>query len=252
MGKNPSPIGKGSKVSSKITISGTRIIFPIPVHRGSAVPVPTTPIVSHSGSAVPVLSLLSAILQPKRILELGAGGYSTTLFADKSVFKDMEKVDSFENGPDTYKDGCRGCFGKDDDVYKLHFFPNDQLMSDIIKTKDLTMYDLILVDDSFDARYRSRTIKHVISAQPDHQVVVVHDFEYSLYQRAARGDHYQFIFNGIKPWVAVIWKQIKMPVPLLYAAQKVIKKEITNKDQEMAGFYWYERFEKLMKDEVNG
>lgn len=209
----------------------------------------TSGLVSHSGSAVPVLILLSLILRPIRILELGAGEYSTPVFADRSVFQNMEKVDSFENGPSDYKDGCRKYFGKDDNVYKLHLFPHGQLMVDIVRTKDLTMYDLILVDDSFDARHRYQTIKHVVSVQPDYQVVVVHDFETMIYQRAARGANTQFIFNGIKPFVGVIWDQSYLPiaVSLLYAAQKIIKEEITDSHQEVPGSYWYKRFEKLMK-----
>ncbi len=206
--------------------------------------------VRNAGSVAPVLAALALTLRPKRILELGAGGFSTKIFVDRNVFRYMERVDSFENGPDEYKQQCRALFGKDTSVYKLQFFDTNRLMIQIIKPKDLTIYDLILVDDSFDGVTRARTIRHITANQPDHQVVVIHDYNVRLYPEAVEGNANQFVFTAVNPFTAVLWKQAPIQVQFLTRINELMKAEITSKaeDKKTTGIWWRGRIQAYMEN----
>lgn len=194
----------------------------------------------HSGSVIPVLALLSLIQRPKRILELGAGKFSTPEFVNRKLFQGVERLDSFENGTDKYKQECTRVFGVNDDTYRLVLFPYERLMPDIIRDVDLAFYDLILVDDSEDMVIRARTISYVIAHQTNQQIVLVHDLENNLYIRATAAAKHRFIFTAVRPFTAIIWKEFEMPLDKLVQLNKIMKREITNPTQLLEGVHWKE------------
>lgn len=199
----------------------------------------------NSGSAIPVLILMQMLLRPKKVLELGAGKYSTPIFLSRDLYPSLIQFDSFENGPAFYQKECRDMFGPNSGVYKLHLIgPPHKFMAKIVHDMDTTIYDLILVDDSGDQVGRAQTVRFVTVGAGLNSVLLIHDFENPNYSGAVQGDFTKFIFKSIFPYVGVLWKEKAISLTALQVADDLIGKHFEKTKLDV--FLWQKIFEPLV------
>jgi predicted O-methyltransferase YrrM len=149
---------------------------------------PDDPYASH----LPVLRLVLALAKPKRVLELGAGEYSTPEFLDcpsLTYLRSIETDPTWAKRVDTTIDG--------------KWFELD-VTEDTVEAlpRDLTTYDLIFIDNGHDPGERNRTIRAVL--ERDHPVTVIHDAEVygGVINELAEN---RMIFDNLTPHTAVVW-----------------------------------------------
>lgn len=150
---------------------------------------------------LPVLIGLSRTVSPRRVLELGAGFYSTGLFLNRAVFPELEELHSFENDaewfdrllPHTQRDA------------RSHLTLHRGPMCQVIDHLKLEQYDLILIDDSQTLRERCETIDCVANQIASAKLCVIHDFNNKEYRHAARRFPHRFRFDALFPETGVCW-----------------------------------------------
>lgn len=138
-------------------------------------------------SHLPILRSVIASVQPKRILEFGAGLHSTPLFV-----KSGATVLSIESDPDWRKAIAWECAS-----------PNLVLRPEL-RTAKAADFDLIFIDDGESAQQREKTIRHVLS-QP-HPVVVIHDAEVPEYRQAIEELAISHKTYKTNPDTCVVWE----------------------------------------------
>lgn len=201
--------------------------------------------IMHSGSAIPVLILMQMLLKPKKVLELGAGEYSTPIFTNRDLYPNLIQFDSFENGSAAYQQKCRDMFSPDSDVYKLHLFgPPKKFMAKIVHDTNTTIYDLILVDDSGDQVGRAQTVRFATAGAGPNSVLLIHDFENPNYSGAVQGDFTKFVFKSIFPYVGVLWKERAISLTALQVANDLIGKHFEKIKLDVS--LWRRIFEPLV------
>jgi predicted O-methyltransferase YrrM len=125
---------------------------------------PLDPYASH----LPTLRAVLRTYSPKRVLELGTGPHSTSLFIEAGV-----TLTSLETSG-AWHEKAQG-YGEFD----------LRLVDDVATClPSLTDYDLVFVDDSDNLADRERSIRAVLS-QP-HPLTVIHDAEVPEYRTAIR------------------------------------------------------------------
>jgi len=130
-------------------------------------PAPRSP--APYGSHVPVLLVLSKLLKPRRVLELGCGVFSTPTFLDIECFPSLEHLVSIETSSEWVEAVSRIVGG--DSRWQ------PQLLTGVAPLiGSLDGFDLIFVDDGRDTIERSKTLRTVLAARPTCPVAV-HDAE---------------------------------------------------------------------------
>ena len=112
---------------------------------------------------IPVLVALGLTRPIRRVLELGAGLYSTPTFLNRKVFPTLENLVSFEDNPEWAMKVSNAC--SDERLTLVSEFPNLE-----------KPYDLIFVDNATDLSIRAATIRKVCDEVRD-TLVVIHDAE---------------------------------------------------------------------------
>ena len=125
-------------------------------------PIAATPYATH----MPVLIALAVVVRPRRVLELGSGPFSTSLFLDKDVFPDLETLVSYEDDEE-WAPVVMDALGT---ATRLDFRMVDEVR-EAVPVADLDSFDLIFIDDSRTAGERSQTIRTVAAARPRGVVV---------------------------------------------------------------------------------
>ena len=110
---------------------------------------------------IPVLVSLGLTRHIERVLELGAGLYSTPTFLNRKVFPTLESLISFEDSPEWAMKVSNAC--SDERLTLVSEFPNLE-----------KPYDLIFVDNATDLSVRAATIRKVCDEVRD-TLVVIHD-----------------------------------------------------------------------------
>ena len=110
---------------------------------------------------IPVLVALGLTRPIHRVLELGAGLYSTPTFLNRKVFPQLEQLVSVEDDLNWQLKVQRGC-------------PDTRLMISGTIPSLTDPYDLIFVDNSTDLKVRAATIRRVAEETRD-GLVRVHD-----------------------------------------------------------------------------
>lgn len=132
-----------------------------------------------------VLKRLSK-LPIKKVLELGSGKYSTGLFLDRSVFTQLEHLDTVE----------------DDNQWRIYItdtFKDDRLR--VFKTvPEDRDYDLIFVDNGTNIQQR---VQGILTSYQFDGIIVIHDFEVPEYQEAANKFKRVWIYKKVKPYTAI-------------------------------------------------
>lgn len=167
-------------------------------------------------SHMPILIGLGLIVTPRRMLELGSGTISTPAFLDPVLFPTIECLDSVEDDPD---------WGE---TVRRHIGPHQKLrlhqVASVPKwaaTADLSVYDLIFIDDSKSIELREQTIRHVLARVAPETVVVIHDFEMPPYQNAVPADFERMAFSSFHPKTGVVWRGDRWTVAIKQLAGRI-------------------------------
>lgn len=143
---------------------------------------------------LPVIRMVLALMKPKRILELGAGVYSTKAFLDCPSLTRLTSLETDEEWMDRLKDEVA------DERLTL------RLVEDTCEAlpESLRIYDLVFIDNADNPVDRERAIRAVLGRE--HPVVIVHDAENLWYRHAINelADCYM-LFDAEVPNTAVVW-----------------------------------------------
>ena len=152
---------------------------------------------------IPVLVGLARLREIRHVLEFGCGHYSTLTFLNASAFPQLERLHSIENDnawAQTIRDAT------DDGRWTLQLVNGE--ISESVADLDLESFDLILIDDSKISEQRAATIRAVAAKEPKHPWIVIHDFEFGEYRRAASAFQHQHRFRGYNPETGVVTNQM--------------------------------------------
>jgi len=167
-------------------------------------------------SHMPILIGLGRIMAPRRVLELGSGTISTPAFLDPVLFPSLECLDSVEDDPDWGETVSR------------HIGPHQKLrlhqvasVPEWAATADLSVYDLVFIDDSRTIELREQTIRHVLGRVSPETVVVIHDFEMPPYQDAVPAGFERIAFSSFHPMTGVVWRGARWTVAIKQLAERI-------------------------------
>ena len=153
---------------------------------------------------IPILIGLAKIREIRNVLEFGCGLYSTLTFLNTSVFPHLERLHSIENDnswAQTIQEAARN-----DHRWRLQLVNGE--IAESVSGLDLESFDLILVDDSKTSEQRAATIRAIAAKEPKHPWIVIHDFEFGEYRRAASAFQHQHRFRGYNPETGVVTNQM--------------------------------------------
>lgn len=150
---------------------------------------------------VPILVGLGCSLKIAKILEFGAGFYSTLTFLNRSAFPAVTSVSTIESNSDWLSKVYAAA--KDDPRLRMRYVPEP--IESILSELDLAEYDLVLVDSSTEAARRAALIRELADRSTGTGLVVVHDFEIDLYKRAAKGFLNRVHYSALNPCTGVLW-----------------------------------------------
>jgi predicted O-methyltransferase YrrM len=141
---------------------------------------------------LPILEGLCRLISPGRILEFGAGQYSTTFFLSQPI----DELVSIEIDSEWRER-----------IANAHDDPRLMIQGGPVLLPPLTDFDLVLIDDGKAADERDRTIRYVLS-QP-HPPVVIHDAEVPKYRQAIHecSPKRSMLFCIETPHTALIWPE---------------------------------------------
>ena len=138
---------------------------------------------------IPVLVALGLTRPIRRVLELGAGWYSTPTFLNRKVFPQLEQLVSVEDDLNWQLKVQRGC-------------PDTRLMISGTIPSLTDPYDLIFVDNSTDLKVRAATIRRVAEETRD-VLVVIHDAEDVNYIPEIERFEWHETINTYTKWTAL-------------------------------------------------
>ncbi|HEY3578981.1 MAG TPA: hypothetical protein VGK82_00485, partial [Pyrinomonadaceae bacterium] len=149
---------------------------------------------------LPVLIGVGAIRPIRRVLEFGCGHYSTKTFLQRSVFPDLEELQSVENDP-AWGETMRAITEYDP---RSSVTSVSGAMCEAVRNFNLEAFDLILVDDSTNAEDRAATIRALSTLHPLNPWLVIHDYEVEEYRRASSVFKQRFAFKAYNPHTGLI------------------------------------------------
>lgn len=152
-------------------------------------------------SHMPILIGVARAARPRRLLELGAGFFSTPAFLDRRLFPSLESILSLEDDPDWIARLTARIGG--DPRLSLTSVP---VVPDWAAEADLTSFDLIFVDDSTMVGERARTVRNVLMRARADAIVVIHDFQQAQYQAAVPAPWTAFTFDVLSPATGVVFQ----------------------------------------------
>jgi hypothetical protein len=180
-----------------------------------------TPARIPSSSHQPVLAAIAKLFPIKRVLELGSGEFSTAAFLNRKLFPHVEHVLSIETNPD-WKQHVEQFIGPDS---RLQIALVD---SDIRKNAanfDYPAFDVVFVDSGTTPTERATMIEEVAKRHHESNLVVCHDFENALYQKVAAAFPNGLIFDALRPYTAVFWRNGRIDKVTLLKLKR-LKKQI--------------------------
>lgn len=170
------------------------------------------------GTHVPIIKALAPVFNPRRILELGSGLFSTPLFLDRSVFPDLEFLLVIENDISWF-DVVRERIGDNPHIdYRLI----DGAVAPVAAILNIEAFDFIFIDDSRSGTERCATIRAVAPLMPSNTIAVIHDYEEQQYQEASLAFDHQFIFDKWNPACGVCWNGDVDHEPTLQALREAL------------------------------
>jgi len=149
---------------------------------------------------IPILIGLARLRKVRSVLEFGCGHYSTLTFLNASAFPHLERLHSIEND-DSWAQTIEEAAGSDL-RWRLQLVKGE--ISESVAELDLESFDLILIDDSQISEQRAATIRAVAAKEPKHPWIVIHDFEFGEYRRAASAFPHRYRFRAYNPETGVV------------------------------------------------
>jgi hypothetical protein len=146
---------------------------------------------------LPILVAIGLIARPQTVLELGAGRYSTPTFLNPDIFPQLRQLTSIEDDR-TWLETVKTEIGENP-RWKPVLVPS--IPETVTHIWDAGC-DLIFVDDSSTESERARTLRSIASRLSDHQLMVIHDFERTLYRVAVRKLRYH-VFDSLTPQTGI-------------------------------------------------
>lgn len=156
---------------------------------------------SDYATHVPILVGVGRSLRIAKVLEFGAGFYSTLTFLNRSAFPDITSVFSIESDSDWISKV--NAAAKSDPRLKIQFVPEP--IESILAELDLAQFDLVLVDSSTEGARRAALIRELSHRPTGKCLVVIHDFEFSLYKQAAKGFVNCVDYSAFNPCTGILW-----------------------------------------------
>ena len=150
---------------------------------------------------IPILIALAQHFRIEHVLELGCGNFSTPTFLNSRVFRNVKRLDSFDND-ESWIEKVLVTVGKDP-RYRPHFI--DGPVSSTLFETSLERFDLVFVDDSTSAEERSQTIKRLSARNPSGVLIVIHDYEVKEYRVASADFEHRHTFKAFTPQTGVVW-----------------------------------------------
>ena len=147
---------------------------------------------------LPVLLGISRLFRIERVLEFGAGKFSTLTFLNRDIFPHVQSVRSFETSEE-WKLRIESLAEGDP---RLAIELIDENVPGIAARCDYGKYDLVFVDNGPN---RAETIKEVVAHEAAWNLVMVHDYENPPYAQAAVSARHKFCFDGYCPHTGVLW-----------------------------------------------
>jgi hypothetical protein len=136
-----------------------------------------------------------------KILEFGAGFYSTLTFLNRTAFPGVTSICTIESDSDWISKVYAAA--KDDPRLRIRHVPEP--IESILPELDLARYDLVLVDSSTEAERRAAVIQELADRSTVTGLVVIHDFEIDSYKRAAKGFLNRVDYSAFNPCTGVLW-----------------------------------------------
>ena len=149
---------------------------------------------------IPILVGIGCSLGIAKILEFGAGFYSTLTFLNRMAFPDVTSVCTIESDSDWISKVYAAA--KEDPRLSIRHVPEP--IESILPELELADYDLVLVDSSTMAERRAALIRQLAN-RPAGGLVAIHDFEIDLYRRAAKGFANRVDYSSLNPCTGVLW-----------------------------------------------
>ena len=153
---------------------------------------------------IPILIGLARLRDVRSVLEFGCGRYSTLTFLNRSAFPHLERLHSIEND-DAWAHTIEEAAGNDL-RWRLQVVKRE--ISESVAELDLESFDLILIDDSKISEQRCATIRAVAAKEPKHPWIVIHDFEFGEYRRAASAFQHRHRFRAYNPETGVVGNRL--------------------------------------------
>ena len=150
---------------------------------------------------VPILVGIGCSLGVTKILEFGAGLYSTLTFLNRTAFPNVTSVCTIESDAD-WISKVYAAAGEDPRLSIRHV---PEPIESILPELELTDFDLVLVDSSTVAERRAALIRQLANRAPGIGLVAIHDFEIDLYRRAAKGFANRVDYSALNPCTGVLW-----------------------------------------------
>ena len=134
---------------------------------------------------IPILLALPRLTRIRRVVEFGAGHFSTGIFLNREAYPDLESLVSLENDREWYEQLLSQVEGD----ARIDFRLTDGAISDAVETVETQTADLVFIDDSTCAVDRSATIRAVLATAERKPLIVIHDFEVPDYQPRCAEHH---------------------------------------------------------------
>jgi Methyltransferase domain len=193
-----------------------RIRSHLPFFNGYLPPGGSNPFATH----VPILIALGRLFKIERVLELGCGQFSTHTFLQTKVFPDLKGLHSVDNDPLWIEKIA--LMVRDDPRAQVAFV--EEPLASFVNAIGFESYDLVFIDNSMVYEERAQTIKSVVAKYSPGNLLVVHDFEQEIYQRAMCGVPYQFKFEALTPSTGIGWNELSVDIARLKEIDTTIKK----------------------------
>lgn len=148
------------------------------------------------GSHLRILKMVLGLVKPLRVLELGAGWFSTPEFLKCDSVAEVTSLETDGEWAERVKEAI------DDPRLKLRLV--DDVAAEVSRLK-LTDFNLIFVDNGQSVGERVEGIRSVLKRQ-DRPPVVIHDAEYPDYRMVISqlaGEH--IVFDHPQHHTAVVW-----------------------------------------------
>jgi hypothetical protein len=153
---------------------------------------------------IPILIGLARLREVRSVLEFGCGRYSTLTFLNALAFPHLERLHSIEND-DSWAQTIQEAAGNDP-RWRLQLVEGE--IAESVADLDLESFDLILIDDSKTSEQRAATIRAIAAREPKHPWIVIHDFEFGEYRRAASAFQHRHRFRAYNPETGVVTNQM--------------------------------------------